>query len=120
MHYLPPTISSPFPTSFIRQETPTEIDTLKISVRLLNEEDIINRQLPKDTTGAVITRIAPDSPINYLEVNNIIVEVQKIKIKNIKQMSDIVSKNIDKGDKTLLLVIYNNQNQRRYLGIKLQ
>ena len=103
-----------------KKETTTEIDSLKITVRLLNEEDISNRQLPKDTTGAVITRVAPDSSIRYLEVNDIIVEVQKIKIKNIKQLNDIVVQNINKGEETLLLAIYNNQNQRRYLGIKLK
>ena len=112
--------SKEFASEKKKEETPTEIDSLKITVRLLNEEDIINRQLPKDTTGVVITQIASDSPISYLKVNNIIVEVQKIKIKNIQQMNDILAKNINKGDKTLLLAIYNNKNRRRYIGIKLK
>ena len=102
-----------------KKETPSEINSLKIHVRLLNEKDISERNLPKNTTGLVITKIASDSPINnYLEVNNIIIEVQKTKIRNIKQLNDIVEKNINGGETTLLIVIYDNNNERRYLGIR--
>ena len=55
-----------------------------------------------------------------MEVNNIITEVQKTKITGTKQLNDLIEKNVKKGEKTLLLVIYNNQNQRRYLGVKLK
>ena len=105
--------------SLKKKEAPTEIKSLKITVRLLTEEDINNRQLPTDTTGVVITDIAPDSPINkHMQINDVIVEVQKKEINNLKQFDNIVTENINKG-KTLLIAIYNNQNQRRYLGIKL-
>jgi serine protease Do len=105
--------------SLKKKETPTEIKSLKITVRLLTEEDINNRQLPLDTTGVVITEIASDSPIyNRLQVNDIIVELQKIKISNLNQLKDILRKSFDKGEKTLLFATYNNQNVRRYLGIK--
>ena len=53
-----------------KKETPSEINSLKIHVRLLNEKDISERNLPKNTTGVVITKIQEDSPINYLQVNN--------------------------------------------------
>ena len=76
--------------------------------------------MPEDTTGVLITKIDADSPINYLEINDIIVEVQKIRIRSIKQLKDLVTQNINKGEKTLLIAIYNNQNQRRYIGIKLK
>ena len=49
-----------------------EIEGLKIKVRLLTKDDIRDRNLPKNTTGLVITQIEKDSPINYLQVNNII------------------------------------------------
>ena len=39
---------------------------------------------------------------------------------HLKQLNDIVKKSFDKGENTLLFAIYNNQNQRRYLGIKLK
>ena len=91
-----------------------------MTVRLLNEKDIKQRDLPKNTTGVVIIKIASDSPVHYLQPNNVIVEVQKVKIESIKQLDDLVSKSISKGENTLLFAVYNNQNQRRYLGIKLK
>ena len=104
-----------------KQSTSTdEIESLKITVRLLTRDDIEERELPEDTTGVLITKIDADSPINYLEINDIIVEVQKIRIRSIKQLKDLVIQNINKGEKTLLIAIYNNQNQRRYMGIKLK
>ena len=54
-----------------------KIETLKITVRLLTTEDIELRKLPSNTSGLVITNIEKDSPINYLKINNIIVEAQK-------------------------------------------
>ena len=96
-----------------------KIEGLKISVRLLNKKDISERQLPKGTSGVVITKIEKDSPVNNLEVNNIIVEVQKKKINTIGDLKNTIDKTLRSAEKTLLIVIYNNQNQRRYIGVKL-
>ena len=96
-----------------------EIKSLKINVRLLNDKDIQKRKLPKKTTGLVITDIDKDSPINYLNINDIIVEVQKKKIKSIKDLEKIVEAALKSNQKTILIAIYNNQNQRRYIGVKL-
>ena len=95
------------------------IEDLKISVRLLNKSDIEKRNLPKDTSGVVITKIDKDSPINYLEVDNIIIEAQKKKINTIGDLKNVVKMTLRSPEKTLLIVIYNNQNQRRYIGVKL-
>jgi serine protease Do len=102
-------------------ETPklSRIDELKITVRLLNENDIQARKLPKNTTGLIITDIDSDSPINYLNVNNIIVEAQKKKIRSIDEFKRIVKSTMNSNEKTILIAIYNNQNQRRYIGVKL-
>ncbi len=97
----------------------SKIDELKITVRLLNESDIQARNLPKNTTGLVITDIDSDSPINYLKVNNIIVEAQKKKIRSINEFKRIVKATMNSNEKTILIAIYNNQNQRRYIGVKL-
>ena len=97
----------------------TIIDGLKITVRSLTKEDIEARNLPKETTGAVITKIENDSPINYLNVNNIIVEAQKKKIKTVGDLKNIVNSALRSSDKTILIAIYNNQGQRRYIGVKL-
>jgi len=97
----------------------SEIKSLKISVRVLNEKDIEERKLPKQTTGLVITNIQNDSPINYLKVNNIITEAQKKKIRSINGLEKIIKSVLKSSEKTLLISIYNNQNQRRYIGVKL-
>ena len=86
---------------------------------MLNKKDISERQLPKGTSGVVITKIEKDSPVNNLEVNNIIVEVQKKKINTIGDLKNTIDKTLRSTEKTLLIVIYNNQNQRRYIGVKL-
>jgi len=97
----------------------SEIKSLKIIARLLNKEDIEQRKLPNQTTGLVITNIGKNSPVNYLNVGDIIVEAQKKKIRSIKDLEDIVNKVLESNQKTILIVIYNSQNQRRYIGVKL-
>ena len=95
----------------------TELSNLLNSISLI--KDIEARNLPKETTGAVITKIENDSPINYLNVNNIIVEAQKKKIKTVGDLKNIVNSALRSSDKTILIAIYNNQSQRRYIGVKL-
>ena len=98
----------------------SEIKSLKISVRELTDEDIKGRNLPNQTSGLVITKIANDSPlINSIEANSIILEAQKKKIKTVNDLNQAVSKVLKSNQQTILLVIYNSQNQRRYIGIKL-
>ena len=97
----------------------SEIKSLKIIVRLLNKKDIEERKLPNQTTGLVITNIGKNSPVNYLNIGDVIVEAQKKKIRSIKDLEDTVNKSLKSNQKTILIVIYNNQNQRRYIGVKL-
>ncbi len=103
------------------KETPeiSEIKSLKIIARLLNDKDIEERKLPNQTTGLVITNIGKNSPIDYLNVGDVIIEAQKKKIKSIEDLEDIVDTALKSNQKTILIVIYNNQNQRRYIGVKL-
>jgi serine protease Do len=98
----------------------TEIKSLKIKVRSLTKDDIKSRNLPNQITGLVITEVENDSPlINSIEVNSIILEAQKKKIKTSEDLNQIVKQVLNSNQKTILLVIYNSQNQRRYIGIKL-
>ena len=96
-----------------------EIKSLKIKVRLLNKDDIDKRKLPNQTTGLVITNIEDNSPIKNLNVGNVIIEAQKKKIRSTKDLKIIVDTALKSNQKTILFVIYNNQNQKRYIGIKL-
>ena len=97
----------------------SEIKTLKISVRVLSAKDVKDRKLPENTSGLVITNIQQDSPINYLKVNDIIIEAQKEKIRSVKDFERIINNVLQSSEKTMLIAIYNNQNQRRYIGVKL-
>jgi len=68
----------------------------------------------------VITEISNKSPLNgLLNINDIIIEAKRIKVKNPNDLNNIIDKMIKKGDKNLLLSIIDNNNRRRYLGVKL-
>ena len=96
------------------------IESLRIAVRPLTKEDIKNRKLPNQTTGLVITKIANNSPlVNSIEANSIIVEAQKKKIISADDLRNIIKEVLNSNQKTVLIAIYNNQNQRRYIGVKL-
>jgi serine protease Do len=97
----------------------TEIDSLKISVRDITAEDIKTRKLDKNLKGAVITYISNKSAVaSYLQVGDIILEVQKNKIFGAKQLNNLLENIYKKGEQTILLAIINKNNQRRYLGVK--
>jgi len=111
--------SDDFKASKPKQSKSYRIENLKAEFRQLTKEDIKNRKLPSNTSGVVITKIDPDSPINNLEVNNIIIEAQKRKVKTPGDLDNIIKVSILEKNKTILIVIYNNQNQKSYIGIKL-
>ena len=97
-----------------------EIENLKITVRELTKEDIKTRNLPNQTTGLLITKIEKNSSLfTSVEVNSIILEAQKKKIRNSNDLKQVVNQVLKSNQKTILLVIYNSQNQRRYIGVKL-
>ena len=97
-----------------------DIESLKIVVRNINPQDISSRNLDKKITGVVITEISNRSPLfNLLRVNDIIIEVQKSPIKDISDLKRRVDNIFKRGEKTLLLTVINQNNQRRYLGVKI-
>ncbi len=98
----------------------TRIENLKITVRKLTNEDIKTRNLPNQTSGLIVTKIENKSPLfDSIEVNSIILEAQKKKIRSVNDLNLIVKEVLKSNQKTILLVIFNSQNQRRYIGIKL-
>jgi len=105
----------------ILEEKPkyTSIEGLKIKVKPLDKSYIELRKLPKDTTGVVIVQIDENSPINYLNVENIIIEAEGRKIKTPGDLKNIVNAALRKSDKSIEISIINNQNQKRSIGVKL-
>ena len=76
--------------------------------------------MPKNTTGVVVTEISKGSPLMFVNVNDVIVELQKKKVINSSQFSNLVKEIINKGAKTLYLAIFNLSNQRSYITVKLK
>jgi len=114
--------SEDFKISEKKEELPKEtlIENLKIKVRKLSDQDIKTRNLPNQTNGLVITSIEKDSPLTgSIEVNSIILEAQKKKIRNVEDLNQALKQVLNSNQKTILLVIYNSQNQKRYIGVKL-
>ena len=111
-----------------KAETETEPDTskyvkvekLKISIRDLNKDDISERKLPKNTTGVVVTEILEGSPLIFVTIKDVIVELQKKKIISSKQFSNLVKEIVKKGAETLYLAIYNSESQRSYITVKIK
>ncbi len=102
-----------------KKDKKIEVDSLKISVRELNLEDIKKRKLKKNTKGAVVISLSNSSPLTgLLNVNDIIIEVQKKPLLAASKLNEVVIK-IKKQDKPLYLTIINKENQKRYLGVKL-
>ncbi len=97
----------------------TRIEGLKIDVRSLSDKDILDRGLPKSTSGVVIASIDVNSPVNYLKIGNIIVESQKRNINTPGDLNIVINSTLRSDEKNILIVIYNNQNQKRYIGVKL-
>jgi predicted CopG family antitoxin len=56
----------------------------------------------------------------FLSVGDVIVELQKKRVLNSNQFSELVEQLIDKDEKTLMFAIYNSSNQRTYLTVKLK
>jgi len=106
--------AEPDPSKYVK------VENLKISIRDLNKDDISERKLPKKTTGVVITEILEGSPLMFVSVNDVIVELQKKKVINSNQFSNSIQEIINKGAKTLYLAIYNSSNQRSYITVKLK
>jgi len=97
----------------------TDIDSLKITVRDLAVDEIESRKLEKNLKGVVISGISNTSPLaGILQIGDIILEVQKQKISNAKELNNLIKSIYKKGEQTLLLTIINSRNQRRYLGVK--
>ena len=96
------------------------VEELKIYVRDLDKDEVLDRKLPKNTTGVIVAEISEGSPLIFVSKNDIIVELQKKKIISSKQFSNLVKEIIKNGQNTLYLAIYNSSNQRSYITVKLK
>jgi len=68
----------------------------------------------------VVTKILEGTPLMFISANDVIVELQKKKIISSRQFSNLLNETIKKGAETLYLAIYNSNNQRSYITVKLK
>ena len=68
----------------------------------------------------MISKIETNSPVNYLKVGDLIVEAQKRNIKSAKELNNLVNAALRTSSKTILIAVINDQNQKRYIGVKLK
>ena len=77
-------------------------------MRQINKEDIKSRNLPNQTRGLVVTKIDSNSPLlNSIELNSIILEAQKKKIKNSEDLSQAVQQVLKSNQKTMQCNVIN-------------
>ena len=108
-------------TTLPKKNKEIEVDSLKVTVRDLNSDDRKRRSLKINQKGSVVVEISKRSPLlNLVSINDIIIEVQKSPVTSSENLKKMISDIISKGEKTVLLTIINNSNQRRYLGVKLK
>ena len=87
-----------------------EIESLKIVVREINDQDISSRNLDKKTKGVVITEISNRSPlVNLVSINDIIIEVQKTPTKSVADLEKIVNSIFKKGEKDFAFKNYRSK-----------
>ena len=55
-----------------------------------------------------------------IDVGNIIIETDGKPIRTVGQLNNYINSVIRSGDKTIFITIYNNQNQKRSIGIKIE
>ena len=112
--------SEDFKTEKTVKPKTTFIDGLKIEVRKITRDDLVERKIPLNTTGVVITKINTDSPVNYLRVGDLIVEAQKRNVKSAIELNNLVNAALKTSSKTILIAVINDQNQKRFIGVKLK
>ena len=74
----------------LKNELKLAVESLQKAIKL-DKSYIELRKLPKNTMGVVIVEIDNDSPINYLNVENIIIEAEGKRIKTVGDLKNIVN-----------------------------
>ena len=74
----------------------------------------------RNQLASQICEVFESSPLMFVSVNDVIVELQKKKVINSGQFSNLVKEIINKGATTLYLAIFNSSNQRSYITVKLK
>ncbi len=98
------------------------LSSLGIDVRNINDDDIKNRSKLRNKSGVIIKKIDPNGAMSLLAVRpgDAIVALQNNPIKNARDFEKKLKKQINSGNKSVLLTIIDVQNSTRYIGVKIK
>ena len=99
----------------------TSLKSLGVKVRDLTDKDLSDRKI-KEKRGVLIKEIDFNGPLanKAIKVGDIIISLQNKKIKNVFDFKNKLKKEIQSGNKNLLLTILDSRNRSRYVGVKIK
>ena len=107
-----------------KQVTPTSafIKELGIKIRNITSEDIEKRPILKDKKGVFILEIKGDGPLALLSIQEgeVITAVGNAPVVDIKNFEDQFKKEIRKNTNSILLTIFDSNNQSKFIGVKIK
>ena len=108
--------NKPAPSSF------ATIKELGIKVRNINNQDVEKRPNLKNKKGVYILEINTNSPLSLLPVQegDIIIAVSNIQVSDVKNFEDIFKKELKKNLNSILLTLIDNNNQNKFIGVKIK
>ncbi len=108
----------------IGKSTPTSVSIkeLGIKIRNITNEDVEKRPALKDKKGVLILEIRGDGPLALLPVQEgeVITAVGNNPVFDIKNFEDQFKKEIRKNTNSILLTIFDNNNQSKFIGVKIK
>ena len=90
------------------EEKSTKIKSIGVTVRELSKDDFENLNLSEDTTGVFVLELENDN--TNLNIGDIITEVNREKVNNIKVFKNYIDKHKKTGRNSLLLKVIRDNN----------
>jgi len=98
------------------------VKELGVKIRNISQQDVTKRQALKDKNGVIISEIEKDGPVSLLPINegDVIVAVANVQITNTKTFDDLFKKELRKNLNSILLTIFDTNNQTKFIGVKIK
>jgi len=98
------------------------VKELGVQIRNISQQDVTKRQALKDKNGVIISEIEKDGPVSLLPINegDVIVAVANVQITNTKTFDDIFKRELRKNLNSILLTIFDTNNQTKFIGVKIK
>jgi len=98
------------------------VKELGVKIRNISQQDVSKRQALKDKNGVIISEIEKDGPVSLLPINegDVIVAVANVQITNTKTFDDLFKRELRKNLNSILLTIFDTNNQTKFIGVKIK